>query len=228
MKEGSLVSWPKQFWQEVWWRNEDANYKHIWYRSLFWLYYTFDMLQAQLTSQTVMWGTSVLACFVFFFLKRLPITSVNILHRLMLILCYDIKKCQCMSEDTCPLLEFLREVPLISSTTSPRWMNLSTSAWLPGIRSRTKTRPLRYLRDGKGGSGRRRRRSEEPVYECLQSVERKNTVRGQVRTLTPALPPCRVLHHMSHTPKNIEKTLSLQPPPESTCPSYSPTSAVKP
>lgn len=47
---------------------------------------------------------------------------------------------------TCPLLEFLSEVPLTSSRMSPAQMNLSTSAWLPGFRSRTKTRPLRYLR----------------------------------------------------------------------------------
>lgn len=50
------------------------------------------------------------------------------------------------ARNTCPLLEFLSDVPLISSMTSPGQMNLSKSAWLPGVRSRTKTRPLRYLR----------------------------------------------------------------------------------
>lgn len=92
---------------------------------------------------------TVVSClFGFFFsLKRPTTTSVNI--------CHDIKERPCTLADTCPLLEFLREVPLISSITSPRWTNLSTSAWPPGIRSRTKTRPLRYLSDGEGGSGRR-------------------------------------------------------------------------
>lgn len=117
-----------------------------------------------------------------------------------------------MFEDTCPFLEFLSEVPLISSIMSPGQINLSTWAWLPGIRSRTKTRPPRYLRDSHRDKGDDAAGWTDLFMSgCALWKERKE------QTSTPSLPPDRALLHMFHTPGNIYKQLTdrLSHPAES-------------
>lgn len=103
---------------------------------------------------------------------------------------------------TCPLLEFLSEVPLISSRMSPAQMNLSTSAWLPGIRSRTKTRPLRYLRS----------RSIDVFLLAHVLSVMEIFVDWNILTSEPTLPPGRAQLRISHTPKNKQPAVSLSPP----------------